>query len=181
MWGADYLNLLVARRDVIQCLKLTEELILVVRVLHDKLDKINVALHHAHEEIITLLETAPHIVLLEIHGANPCLKHGAEDAEIVPAIADLLHVPTENQPGAHPDVFGQLTELLIVHYTGEDAGQKALTLSRITLRKIRGDDQAEYTVSEKLELFIVAGAEGQAIIGAGRNGHLFSVFRLFLP
>jgi len=64
MWGADHFHLFVAGRDMIQRLKLTKELVLVIRVLNDDLDKVNVLFNDTDEKVITLLEATSRVFLL---------------------------------------------------------------------------------------------------------------------
>jgi hypothetical protein len=162
-------------------LELAEELVLVVRVLNDDLYKINMPLNDTNEEIVTLLEATPDILLLEIHRTNPGLKHGSENAEIVTSITNLLHVTTQNDPWTHPHVLCEFTELLIIDHTGEDAGQKTLALSWIALADIGGDDETKDTIAKILQFFVVAVPQRETVVRSGRNDHLFSIFGLFLP
>jgi len=81
----------------------------------------------------------------------------------------------------HTDILCELTELLVVYNAGQDTCQKSLSLSWIALGDVGSDNETQYTVSEELELFVVALAEGKTIVGAWGNHHLFSVLGVLLP
>ncbi len=75
MRWSNHCNFLITRRNMIECLKLTKKLILVIGILDNNLNKINMLLDNLNEEIIALLKTPSYVLLLQIKRTKPRLKH----------------------------------------------------------------------------------------------------------
>ena len=166
---------------MIHRLELTKKLILVVRVLNNNLYEIDVSLNDSHQEIIALLEAAAEILLLQIQRTKPGLKHGTQNAKIVAAITDFLHMTAQNDELAHPHILRQLSQLFIIHDSRENTGEKSLSLTRITLGDIRGNHETQDAISQVLQLFIVRGSQGDTIVGTRGDNHFLPILCLLLP
>jgi hypothetical protein len=88
-------------------LKESEQLILVVRVLRNNLDKINMFFNDLYQEIIANLKSTSQLLFLMIQGPDPGLKEGALDSQVVPTITHLLHMTTQNDPRTQSNLLGQ--------------------------------------------------------------------------
>ena len=161
---------------MIQCLELSKELILIVRILDDDLYKVNVFLDDSNQEVIALLQTAPDIFFLQIHGSEPCFKHRSQNAQIVATIAHFLHMTAKNDPLTQTNVLGQLSQLFIVDDSRKNTGQETLSLTWVSFGDIGCNHETQYAIAEIFQLFIVAGSERNTIIGARGNDDFFSVF-----
>jgi hypothetical protein len=163
-------------------LKESEQLILVVSVLRNNLDKINMFFNDLNQQIIANLKPPTHISFLVIQGPNPGLKERSLDPQVVPTITHLLHVPTENDPRTQADLLGQLPQLLIVDNPTQNPSQESLSLARITLRQIRRHTQAQNPIPQELQLLIVILPKRQTVSRSfGQNGDLIGGGGGFLP
>ena len=175
-------DFLVAGRRVEAGLEQAQELVLVVRILRDKLDEVDVTLDDVNDEFIAVAEAPPNVLFLEVHCPNPCLEQGPHNAQVIPTIADIFHVAAENNPRAKSDTLGELAELLIIDDSTQNPGQESLSLTRIPFREIRGDNEAEHTVSEEFEFLVVIFTKREAALGfLGENGDLIAAIGLFMP
>ena len=180
-WAFDG-DFLVAGRRVEAGLEQAQELVLVVRILRDKLDEVDVAFDDIDDKFIAVAEAPPNVLFLEVHCPNPCLEHGPHNAQVIPTIADIFHVAAKNNPGTESDALGELAELLIIDDSTQNPGQESLSLTRIPFREIRGDNEAEHTVSEEFEFLVIIFTEREAALGfLGEDGDLIAAIGLFLP
>ena len=86
-------------------LKESEQLVLVVRILRNNLDEINMFFNDLNQQIIADLKPPTQLLFLVIQGPNPGLKERSLNPQVVPTIAHLLHVPTENDPWTQADLL----------------------------------------------------------------------------
>ena len=166
---------------MIRGLKITQQLVLVVRVLGNNLDKINVSLDNLNEEVVTHLEAPPYLLLLVIQGSDPGLKQGSQDAQIIAPIADLFHVTAQNDPRTQTNLLGKFSQLLVVDNTAQNPRHEALSLTRVALGQIGGHAETKDAVPEKFQFLIVVFAQRQTALGPFRQHGNVPLFGLLLP
>ena len=155
MWRAFHSDLLVPRRHMVGRLEQTQQLVLVVRIFRNDLNKVNVFLDNLNQKVITDLEASADFLLLIIQCSDPGLKHRAHDPQIVSAVANLLHVSTQNNPGTQANFLGELSELFVVDNTTENPRQESFALPRIPFGQIGGHAETEDSIAEELKLLVV--------------------------